>query len=131
MANNRLEKLLQFLAEDPNDPFTLYALATEYKKEDNEKALEYFEKLLTDHKDYVGTYYHTAALYDELGDKDNAKITYQKGMKVAREAGNSVRSATAFAAVASVKIVGMPPSISISSIKAATNKASAAPVQTL
>ena len=88
MKNNRLEKLLQFLAEDPNDPFTLYALATEYKKEDNDKALVYFEKLLVDHKNYVGTYYHAAALYDELGDKDSAKITYQKGMKVAREAGN-------------------------------------------
>ena len=88
MINDRIEKLLQFLAEDPSDSFTLYALATEYKKEDKQKALEYFEILLKEHENYVGTYYHAAALYNELGKEKEAKITYQKGMKVAREINN-------------------------------------------
>ena len=86
--NQRIEKLLQFLAEDPNDSFTLYALATEYKKTDKQKALEYFEKLLNEHENYVGTYYHAAALYDRLGKENEARLTYQKGMKIAREANN-------------------------------------------
>lgn len=86
--NQRIEKLLQFLAEDPNDSFTIYALATEYKKSDELKALEYFETLLVEHENYVGTYYHAAALYDSLGKEKEARLTYQKGMKVAREANN-------------------------------------------
>lgn len=88
MENERINKLLQFLNEDPNDAFTLYALATEYKKEDRNAALEYFEKLLNEHEDYVGTYYHAAALYDELEMEDKAKKTYQKGMKIARNTNN-------------------------------------------
>ena len=30
MQSTRLTKLLEFLESDPNDPFVLYALATEY-----------------------------------------------------------------------------------------------------
>lgn len=86
--NERINKLLNFLAEDPNDAFTLYALATEYKKENTKKALEYFEKLLSDHENYVGTYYHAAALYIELHEEQKAKLTYQKGMKIARQENN-------------------------------------------
>lgn len=88
MEKSRLEKLLEFYNEDPNDPFTIYALATEYKKVDKQKSLAYFEILLINHENYVGTYYHAAALYDEIGKHNEAKLTYQKGMKVARELNN-------------------------------------------
>ena len=40
MQNTRLNKLLEFLDNDPNDSFILYALATEYNSlNDIEKAL--------------------------------------------------------------------------------------------
>ena len=88
MSKSRLEQLLEFYREDPNDSFTLYALATEYKKTDQQKALEFYEELLANHEDYVGTYYHAAALYADLGNEKNAQKTYQKGMMVARKLGN-------------------------------------------
>jgi Tfp pilus assembly protein PilF len=45
MQSTRLVKLLEFLQSDPNDPFVLYALATEYNSlNDTEKAFEYYHK---------------------------------------------------------------------------------------
>jgi tetratricopeptide (TPR) repeat protein len=85
---SRLDQLLQFLADDPNDPFTLYAIATEYLKSDPLVALSYYEKLLTDHPAYVGTYYHAAKLYLQLGKQQKAEQTYIKGLEVSQVAGN-------------------------------------------
>lgn len=85
MQSTRLAKLLEFLQSDPNDPFVLYALATEYNTaNDTEKALEYYLKLTTDHPDYVGTYYHLGKLYEKLQQSEQAIAVYQKGMLVAR-----------------------------------------------
>ncbi|PRY14399.1 tetratricopeptide repeat protein [Pontibacter ummariensis] len=88
MNESRLKQLLQFLEDDPNDAFTLYAIATEYRNADKEKALAYYEKLLTEHETYVGTYYHAAKLYEELGQNDVAEQTYKKGMQISRQEGN-------------------------------------------
>jgi tetratricopeptide (TPR) repeat protein len=85
MQSTRLAKLLEFLQSDPNDPFVLYALATEYNtSNDTEKALDYYLKLITDHPDYVGTYYHLGKLYQKLGQIEQALDIYQKGMAAAR-----------------------------------------------
>ncbi|WGQ11039.1 tetratricopeptide repeat protein [Pedobacter gandavensis] len=85
MQSTRLAKLLEFLSNDPHDPFVLYALATEYNNSnDVEKAFEYYLKLTNDHPDYVGTYYHLGKLYEKQGQKDTALEIYQKGMTVAR-----------------------------------------------
>jgi tetratricopeptide (TPR) repeat protein len=85
MQSTRLAKLLEFLQSDPNDPFVLYALATEYNtSNDTEKALEYYLKLTTDHPDYVGTYYHLGKLYEKLQQSDKAIAVYQNGMAAAR-----------------------------------------------
>jgi tetratricopeptide (TPR) repeat protein len=87
MHHIRLEKLLNFLENEPNDPFLKYALATEYlNSNDLEKALSYYEDLLNNHPDYVGTYYHAGKLYERTDRKDDAVLTYQKGMEVARNA---------------------------------------------
>lgn len=88
MNNSRLDQLLAFYADDPHDPFILYALATEYLPTDPEKAKTYYETLLRDHANYVGTYYHAAKLYDQLGLKDEAEQVYKKGLKVSRQEGN-------------------------------------------
>lgn len=85
MSNPRLKKLLEFLQEDPNDPFTLYAVATEYRRADPLKTLYYYEKLLKEHPYYVATYYHAAQLYIDLGKTDQAEETFAKGIVIARE----------------------------------------------
>ncbi|WP_161888153.1 heme biosynthesis protein HemY [Pontibacter russatus] len=88
MNESRLEQLYGFLKDDPNDPFLLYAIATEYRQADPEKAREYYEKLLAEHESYVGTYYHAAKLYEETGQNDMAEQTYKKGMQISRREGN-------------------------------------------
>jgi tetratricopeptide (TPR) repeat protein len=85
MPESRLEKLLEFLKNEPNDEFLLYALATEYLRlNDTNKALEYYERLVKDHPDYVGTYYHLGKLYEALNRKEEAIKIYQNGMGVAQ-----------------------------------------------
>ena len=84
---NRLEALLAFYAEDPQDAFTRFALATEYLKAQNTpKALTFFEDLVRDIPTYVGTYYHLGKLYQSLDRSDDALRTYQQGIKMATEA---------------------------------------------
>jgi lipoprotein NlpI len=80
MTASRLAQLLEFYKEDPTDPFTIYAIATEYLKIDIEKSRYYYELLLADHADYVGTYYHAGKLYEQTGEKDKAEAVYKKGM---------------------------------------------------
>jgi tetratricopeptide (TPR) repeat protein len=87
MTASRLEQLLEFYKEDSSDPFTIYAIATEYLKIDIEKSRYYYELLLAEHADYVGTYYHAGKLYEQLGEKDKAGAVYKKGMQVSREMG--------------------------------------------
>lgn len=81
----RIEQLLNFLKDEPNDPFLLYALAVEYTPSDPTEALRYFEKLLHEHENYTASYYHAAALYASLGDPDKAEKTYRKGIEVCKK----------------------------------------------
>ncbi|MBE9583743.1 tetratricopeptide repeat protein [Mucilaginibacter sp. JRF] len=86
MEASRLEKLLEFIKNEPNDEFLKYALATEYLRlNDTEKALAYYEDLTTNHPGYTGTYYHLGKLYEALNRKDDAIETYQTGMRITRE----------------------------------------------
>jgi len=86
MQLSRLEKLLEFLKNEPDDEFLKYALATEYLRlNDTDKALHYYENLVTDHPGYVGTYYHLGKLYEALNRKPDAINTYEKGMEIARQ----------------------------------------------
>lgn len=85
MQNTRLDKLLHFLEAEPNDTFILYALATEYNAiNDTKNAFYYYLKLINEHPDYVGTYYHLGKLYQKEAQVEEAIAIYQKGMLVAK-----------------------------------------------
>lgn len=84
MENNRLQQLLVFLAEEPDEPFNLYAVALEYLNNDVQKAQVYLEKLLKEHPDYVATYYQLAKLYAENEEISKAKMVYEQGLKVSQ-----------------------------------------------
>jgi tetratricopeptide (TPR) repeat protein len=99
MQSTRLQKLLEFYKAEPNDAFLKYALATEYiALNDFSTALIYFEDLILNHRDYVGTYYHLGGLYEKLGRIDDALQTYRQGMDVAR----TVRDQHAFSELQAV-----------------------------
>jgi tetratricopeptide (TPR) repeat protein len=85
MELSRLEKLLEFLKNEPEDEFLQYAIATEYLRlNETDKALHYYENLVNKHPGYVGTYYHLGKLYEALNRKADAISIYEKGMETAR-----------------------------------------------
>jgi tetratricopeptide (TPR) repeat protein len=84
----RLEQLLEFLNEDPKDPFNIYAVALEYQKTDTKKALEFFELLLRDHEDYIPTYYHAGKLFVEMEELEKAKQVFRKGIDISESRGD-------------------------------------------
>ncbi len=85
---DRIKQLEKFLQEDPDDPFTIYALAIEHLSIKKQKARELFDQLLAEHPNYLGTYYHAASLYDELGKRDEAERIYKRGIELTAEAGD-------------------------------------------
>lgn len=83
--DSRLEQLLKFLEQEPNDPFLQYALATEYLQNNKlETALFYYEGLVNNHQNYVGTYYHLGKLYELLGRKEDAIKIYYAGIQISK-----------------------------------------------
>lgn len=90
MNTNRLNRLLEMREMDPKDPFLLYAIAMEYSNGNEAiKALEYYEQLVKEHEEYVGTYYHLAKLYERLERREQAEACYTKGMQIARKLGDN------------------------------------------
>lgn len=83
MNPDRLKLLLEYYDDDPNDPFNIYALATEFRDHDPEESLKYFEILIEKHPEYVPTYYHLANLYVELEMDEKAKATFENGIEKA------------------------------------------------
>jgi len=90
MNNERLEHLLQFLKEDPKDPFNIYCLANEYKNNDPKKAMSYYQELLQDHPKYLATYYHAAELYINNNDIEKAEKVIAEGIVLALEQGDQL-----------------------------------------
>ena len=84
MNNERIQQLIRFVQEEPNEPFNIYALAIEYIAVQPAQARLYFDQLLTEHPDYLPTYYHAAALYAELEERERAAKLYEKGIALAR-----------------------------------------------
>jgi Tfp pilus assembly protein PilF len=83
--SDRVEQLKQFIREDPADPFNYYALALEYAKTDESKALEILNDLIQRHKDYVPSDYQLAKLYERVGQKKSAIETFLNGIEIARQ----------------------------------------------
>ena len=84
---NRIEKINEFLKENPRDNFLRHALALEYiKLGDDWKAKDLLEAVLTDTPDYIGSYYHLAKLLEKLTLTAAAIEWYEKGMAAAKKA---------------------------------------------
>ncbi len=84
---NRIEQILAFLKENPNDNFLVHALALEYIKEGNdEEAEKCFRKNIENNIAYIGTYYHLGKLMERQGETEEAIHIYQQGMEQAKKA---------------------------------------------
>ena len=86
---SRIEQLQQFLVASPADPFLHHALALEYVKAGDEEAAEQaFRMNLDNAPQYVATYYHLGKLLERDERIDDAIAMYERGMVVAKAAGD-------------------------------------------
>jgi tetratricopeptide (TPR) repeat protein len=89
LMSKRLEQLLGLYQQNSKDSFVIFALAKEYEKNNDKiNALTYYEKLITDFPEYVGTYYHLGKLYENIEQIEKALLTYEKGISVAKSQGD-------------------------------------------
>jgi tetratricopeptide (TPR) repeat protein len=85
MSNTRLDKLKELLENQPDDAFMQYALGFEYESSgDFGQALEWYEKILESHKDYLPVYYQCGLLYAQLGKFDRAVELLKQGIALAK-----------------------------------------------
>src|SRR5687768_14477073 len=85
---DRIEKLKEFFAANPQDSFVQHALGLEYiKLGDDAAARSMFEAVLAREARYVGTYYHLAKLLERNEQVPEAIKVYEKGMEEAKKAG--------------------------------------------
>jgi len=89
-GKTRREQFEDLLKNDPDDDgFLRYALAMEYLSEGNEtQALEGFHALLKAKPDYVPGYLQLGQLLNRLGDDDDAKTVFRRGIAVAQQKGD-------------------------------------------
>jgi Flp pilus assembly protein TadD len=86
---SRKEQLEAMLAEDPKDPFLHYGLAMEHLSAgDDRKAVEVFRGLTELAPDYVPAYMQMGQALLRLGQADEARTVWQRGVVEAHKQGN-------------------------------------------
>ncbi len=85
MVANRLERLVEFVRDHPEDAFARYGLAMEYMRSgDSEAALGQFAQLRERHPDYAAGYQQAGQLLMGLQRHAEARVTLAAGIAVAR-----------------------------------------------
>ncbi len=86
---DRIARLKEFLASNPDDSCVQHALALEYVKTgDDAAARKLFENILNTDENYIGSYYHLAKLLERNDEKESAIQWYERGMLKAKENGD-------------------------------------------
>ena len=89
MATNRLQILEQMLAQDPGNTFARYGLAMEYAaREQWEDAVREFQALLEGEENYPAAYYHGGQALEKLGEVEQARKMYEKGVEISARKGD-------------------------------------------
>ena len=86
---SRLETLKKFMAARPADPFPRYGLAQEYKNAGQlAEARAEFETLMREHPDYTAAYLHAGNVLIALGERDEARAVFERGIETCRRRGD-------------------------------------------
>ena len=89
MAANRLEILKSMVAQNPNDSFSRYGLAMEYRNTgDLEAAIAEFRALIAANPDYVAAYFHGGQTLERAARIDEARELYQGGIAASLRTGD-------------------------------------------
>jgi thioredoxin-like negative regulator of GroEL len=84
MMNTRIETLESFVAGDPDDSFSRYALALEFVKAGREEdATLHFKEVLARDSTYLAAYYQLGGLLAKSGHVDEARDVYRRGLEAA------------------------------------------------
>lgn len=82
---NNKERLTQFLSNNPNDSFSLYALALEERKDDNlDKSLSLLKKVIQLEPEHIGAYYQAAEVSIDLNNHEAANGFINQGIEVSK-----------------------------------------------
>ncbi len=81
----RLQQLFTFLETNPDDAFLIFAIAKEFEgMGERDKAVSFYNRLIEEQPNYIGTYYHLGKLYEKLDNETQAIVTYNSGIAAAR-----------------------------------------------
>ncbi|MFP5264814.1 MAG: tetratricopeptide repeat protein [Blastocatellia bacterium] len=80
----RREMLEEFVAQDPDDSFSRYALALELEKEGRElEAMPQLQEVIARDPSYVAAYYHLGRMLARMGQVEDARAVYRRGLDAA------------------------------------------------
>jgi len=90
MATNRLDILKQMVNQDQNNSFARYGLAMEYANTgDLAQSVDEFRTLLQRDESYSAAYLHAGQTLEKLGNIEEARAVYKKGIEVTSRKGDS------------------------------------------
>jgi predicted Zn-dependent protease len=89
MATNRIELFKQMLASDPANTAVMFGLAKEYEKAGQDSELiETLNRYIDSSDDEGNAFGMLASAYERLGQRDQAKAAYQRGIETAQRHGH-------------------------------------------
>jgi Tfp pilus assembly protein PilF len=88
-SSERLEKLQQMLAREPEDTFLLYGIAMEHRKlNDARAALAFLDRVTRIDPGYCYAYHQKGLVHESQGDLDQARAAYREGIQAAIKKGD-------------------------------------------
>lgn len=86
---SRLDQMLRFVEQDPDDSFARYAVALELRSQKRiDDAVAQLAELRRRDPGYVATYYQLGELLAQMQDLAGAEEAFRAGMEIARAAGD-------------------------------------------
>ncbi len=89
MENTRLDILKNMVAQNPQDSFSRYGLAMEYRNSgDLEGAVQAFRDLIAVNPGYCYAYFHGGQTLEKLGRLEEAADMYRQGIEASIQSGD-------------------------------------------
>ncbi len=89
MENTRLDILKSMVAQNPQDSFSRYGLAMEYRNGgDLEAAVREFRALIEANPNYCYAYFHGGQTLERLGRLEEAAELYRQGIEASERSGD-------------------------------------------
>lgn len=86
---DRIEALKAMAAQDPTNLLARYGLAMEYvKQQAYGDAVATFEEVLRVNPNYAAAYFHGGQTYEKMGQVEDARAMYERGIEVTSRTGD-------------------------------------------